>query len=95
MDCINNRREIGKKINKIIIEDISKIPSLRKKDVKIGIITVPRQASQKTADALVNAGVTGILNFSPCRIQVPKKVKVITINIALDFARLPYYMPAR
>ncbi len=91
----NDPKKIGKKINKITIEDVSKIPSLKNKDVRIGIITVPRQASQQTADALVSAGVTGILNFSPCRIKVPKKVKVITINIALDLARLPYYMPAR
>ncbi len=91
----NDHKKIGKKINKITIEDISKIPSLRNKNVRIGIITVPREESQKTADSLVSACVTGILNFSPCRIKVPKKVKVITINIALDFARLPYYMPAR
>jgi len=91
----NDSKKIGKVINKITVQDVSKIPSLKNKDIRIGIITVPRQASQITADALVNAGVTGILNFSPCRIKVPKKVKVITINIALDFARLPYYMPAR
>jgi len=41
----------------------------------------------------VKAGVRGILNFSPCYITVPKKLKVITIDIAMDFARLPYYMP--
>jgi len=91
----NDPKKIGRKINKITIKDVSRIPSLKNKDVRIGIITVPRQASQQTADALVSAGVTGILNFSPCRIKVPKKVKVITINIALDLARLPYYMPAR
>lgn len=91
----NDPKKIGKKINNINVQDVSKISSLKNKDVKIGIITVPRQTCQKTADALVNAGITGILNFAPCRIKVPKKVKVITINIALDFARLPYYMPAR
>ncbi len=91
----NDPKKVGKKTNGITVQDVSKISNLKNKDVKIGIITVPRQASQKTADALVNSGVTGILNFSPCRIKVPKKVKVITINIALDFARLPYYMPAR
>ncbi len=91
----NDQKKIGKKINNITVQDVSKISSLKNKDIKIGIITVPRQASQQTADTLVSAGITGILNFSPCRIKVPKKVKVITINIALDLARLPYYMPAR
>jgi len=56
---------------------------------------VPENAAQKTAEALVKAGVKGILNFSPCYIDVPRSIKVITIDIATDLARLPYYIPAR
>lgn len=89
----NDPNKIGKKIKDITIEDVSNIQTLRQRDIKIGIITVPLEASQQTADSLVSAGVTGILNFSPCRVTVPKKVKVITINIAMDLARLPYYIP--
>jgi redox-sensing transcriptional repressor len=66
---------------------------LKKRGIDIAIIAVPREAAQQTADELVKAGVRGILNFSPCYITVPKKLKVITIDIAMDFARLPYYMP--
>jgi redox-sensing transcriptional repressor len=55
---------------------------------------VPERAAQETADKLVKAGINGILNFSPCYIAVPKKVKVITVDIAMYLAILPYYMPA-
>ncbi|MHC4602295.1 MAG: redox-sensing transcriptional repressor Rex [Planctomycetota bacterium] len=68
--------------------------TLRRRKIDLAIITVPRDAAQQTTDRLVKAGVRGILNFSPCYITVPKKVKVITIDIAMDLARLPYYMPA-
>jgi redox-sensing transcriptional repressor len=57
-------------------------------------MAVPRKAAQETADMLVKASVKGILNFSPKFLLVPKRVKVITIDIAMDMARLPYYMPA-
>ncbi|OHB59934.1 MAG: redox-sensing transcriptional repressor Rex [Planctomycetes bacterium RBG_13_46_10] len=87
-------KKISRKIKNIVIENISKIPSLRDKEINLAIIAVPRQAAQEMTDALVKAGVTGILNFSPCYITVPKKVKVITIDIAMDLARLPYYVPA-
>jgi redox-sensing transcriptional repressor len=87
-------KKIGKKVNNISIEDVSNIRTLKKRKIDIGIITVPRGAAQETADALVKAGTKGILNFSPCYIKVPRKVKVITIDIAMDLARLPYYMPA-
>lgn len=89
-----NPKKIGRKISNIAIENISKISTLKKRGINIAIITVPRDAAQSTAEALLKAGVKGILNFSPCYITVPKRVKVITIDIAMDLARLPYYMPA-
>jgi redox-sensing transcriptional repressor len=88
----NDLKKIGKKINNVEIKDISKLMTLKKRQIKLAIIAVPHQAAQQTADSLVKAGVTGILNFSPCYIAVPKKIKVITIDIAMEIARLPYYM---
>jgi redox-sensing transcriptional repressor len=87
-------KKVGRKTKNIAIEDISNLPTLRKRKISLAIIAVPRGAAQQTVDALVKAGIKGILNFSPCCITVPKKVKVITIDIAMDLARLPYYMPA-
>ena len=92
-DC--DPKKIGRKIKNTQIEDISRLSALRKRKINLGIIAVPRDAAQVTADALVKAGVKGILNFSPCYITVPRRIKVITIDIAMDLARLPYYMPAR
>jgi redox-sensing transcriptional repressor len=91
----SNPRKIGRKVNRIVIEDVSNIGALKRRNIDLGIIAVPRSAAQATADALVKAGIKGILNFSPCHIIVPKKVKVITIDIAMDLARLPYYMSPR
>ena len=87
-------KKVGRKVKNITIEDASNLGTLKKRKINLAIIAVPRGAAQETADALVKAGVKGILNFSPCYITVPKKVKVITIDIAMDLARLPYYMPA-
>ena len=87
-------KKVGRKVKNVTIEDASNLRTLKKRKINLAIIAVPRGAAQETADALVKAGVKGILNFSPCYITVPKKVKVITIDIAMDLARLPYYMPA-
>lgn len=91
-DC--DEKKIGKKKGPVVIEDVSRISGLKKRKANLGIIAVPASAAQQTADALVAIGVKGILNFAPVRINVPKKVKVITIDIALELARLPYYMAA-
>jgi len=87
-------KKVGRKIDNVVVQDISNLRRLKKQKIMLGIIAVPRQAAQDTADKLVKAGIKGILNFSPCHITVPKKVKVITIDIAMELARLPYYMPA-
>jgi redox-sensing transcriptional repressor len=86
-------KKVGKKIRDITIEDVRGITKLRKRKVDLGIIAVPSADAQKTADELVKAGVKAILNFSPCYITAPKRIKVVTIDIAMDLARLPYYMP--
>jgi redox-sensing transcriptional repressor len=89
-----NPKKVGRKINGITIENISKLGTIKRRKIKLAVIAVPRKAAQETADVLVEAGIRGILNFSPSYLLVPKKVKVITIDIAMDMARLPYYMPA-
>jgi len=88
-------KKVGRKISRVTIENTSNLRTLRKRKIHLAILAVPRDAAQRVADLLVKAGVKGILNFSPLRVVVPKKIKVITIDIAMELARLPYYMPAR
>jgi len=83
----------GKQVNGVKIEDLSQLKRLKKRKIRLGIMAVPRDAAQETADALVKAGIKGILNFAPCHLQVPRRVKVITMDFAMGLARLPYYMP--
>ncbi len=87
----NDPDKVGKKINGVTIEDVSRLNVLKRRKIDLAIIAIPGPEAQNVADTLVKAGIKGILNFSPCRIGVPKKIKVITIDIATDLARLPYY----
>ena len=89
-----DRRKIGRRKAGVLVEDIARLAKLDARDISLGIIAVPEGAAQAVADRLVGAGVRAILNFSPRYIMVPKRVKVITIDIAMDLARLPYYMSA-
>lgn len=90
----NDPKKIGRKIKNIIIKDAAKLSLIKRQKVDIGIIAVPCQSAQDVADNLVKSGIKSILNFSPCRINVPNNVKIFTIDIAMELARLPYYMPA-
>jgi redox-sensing transcriptional repressor len=85
--------KIGKVVGGVEIEDPAQIGALRQRDISLAIVAVPRAAAQATVDQLVAAGVRGILNFAPSKVTAPKRVKVITLDIAMELARLPYYIP--
>ncbi len=85
--------KVGEVVNGIEIENAAQIDTLKQREITLAIVAVPRAAAQGTVDVLVAAGVKGILNFAPCKLSAPRRVKVITLDIAMELARLPYYMP--
>ena len=58
--------------------------------IKLGILTVPGTAAQACADALVQAGVVGIWNFTPTQIDVPDGVIVQHVDLAQSLAVLSH-----
>lgn len=60
--------------------------------VDMAFLTVPAPAAQAAADALVAAGVRGILNFAPAVLDVPETVHVEPIDFLAGLKRLAYQM---
>ncbi len=59
------------------VYSMSELPKItRRNNIKLAVITVPASSAQKVTDILVDAGITGIWNFSPAEIQVPENVVV-------------------
>jgi redox-sensing transcriptional repressor len=65
---------------------------VEKNNVRMAIITVPASAAQEVANALVDAGVTGILNFAPIVLHVPDEVTVNNVNLAIELENLSYFI---
>ncbi|NLX12838.1 MAG: redox-sensing transcriptional repressor Rex [Phycisphaerales bacterium] len=63
---------------------------IRDLNVQIGIIAVPAEAAQGIADALVIAGIKGILNFAPASLSVPEAVALATVDLALCLEQLVF-----
>ncbi|MEW6750995.1 MAG: redox-sensing transcriptional repressor Rex [Candidatus Latescibacterota bacterium] len=64
---------------------------IRTERISVGVIAVPADAAQATADALVAAGVTGILNFSPVPIQAPPRVYVENVDITIRLETVAFF----
>lgn len=88
----NNQSKIGTKVGKNTVENIAKISIIEDRDIHLAILAVPAEAAQAVVDMLVDCRIKGILNLSPCYLEVPKRIKVITIDLAMELGILPYYM---
>jgi redox-sensing transcriptional repressor len=60
--------------------------------VKMAIVTVPVAVVQEVTNALVSAGITGILNFAPIVLDVPEDVMVNNVNLAIELENLSYFI---
>ncbi len=56
--------------------------------IKIGIITVPKEAAQEVCDLMVKNGITAVWSFAPINLKVPKGVALRQENLALSLAHL-------
>jgi len=65
---------------------------IEKENITIGIITVPSGEAAYVSDKLVNAGIKGILNFTPRPIQVPSNVYLEEYDIITSLEKLAYFV---
>ncbi|HGO2300186.1 TPA: redox-sensing transcriptional repressor Rex [Staphylococcus aureus] len=84
---------IGQKIGNVIVKDNDElITTLKKEEIDVVVLTTPERVAQKVADELVQAGVKGILNFTPGRINTPSDVQVHQIDLGIELQSLLFFM---
>lgn len=85
--------KVGRTIKGIEIEHIDNLQQACKaKAVHIGVIAVPAAQAQLVADALAAAGVRGIWNFAPIRLQVPANICLVSEDLSIGLSSISYYM---
>ncbi|MDD5200969.1 MAG: redox-sensing transcriptional repressor Rex [Terrimicrobiaceae bacterium] len=60
--------------------------------VKMAILCVPGTVAQEICNNLVASGIQAILNFAPIILQVPGKVMVNNVNLAIELENLSYFI---
>ncbi|MCP3028820.1 redox-sensing transcriptional repressor Rex [Halobacillus sp. A5] len=82
---------IGQKVGGVPIKHIDDLEK-HMEGISVAILTVPSSAAQGIADRLVEAGISGVLNFTPARITVPSSVRVHHIDLAVELQALVYFL---
>ena len=63
--------------------------------IQIGVVATPAEAAQDVCDRLVAAGVTGVLNFAPCLLSVPRGVMVRRVDLSTELQILAFHEQRR
>ena len=84
---------IGMVVNGVTIEHADQLEEIvRQRQIQIAIIAVPAEHAQLMVDRLVAAGVKGIWNFAPRKIEVPRQVSLINEDLSVGLSSLSYYL---
>ena len=88
-----NKSLVGTRVNGLTVNDASKMKRVvAANEVDIGVITVPAEEAQGVADALIAAGVRGIWNFAPTKLNVPSTIPLVNEDLSIGLSTLSYHM---
>ena len=68
------------------------VEQLRIQQLDVAILTVPQEMAQDAANRLTEAGVHGIMNFTPIRLSVPENVHVQNVDLTNELQTLIYFL---
>ncbi len=83
--------KIGKRWGDQVIHSSDEFERVvRELDVELVILALPASAAQEMAGRAVEAGVKGILNFAPIRLNVPPRIPVEDVNLVMELEALSF-----
>ncbi len=88
-----NPDKIGTTINGVPCFDLINIDEIiRKENIEIAIITVPAEYANSTAKTLVDAGIKGILNYTPKPVNVPDGVYLEEYDMITTIEKVAFFV---
>jgi len=67
-------------------------PFIRRRGIRLAILTTPVEVAQELTDRLVSAGVVAIWNFTPSHLRVPPGVLVRNEHISLGLSEIAHHL---
>jgi redox-sensing transcriptional repressor len=83
--------KIGQTIEGLTVHALEAMPTvLATTKAELGVLTVPSQAAQSVAEALVAAGIRGVLNFTPQVLRLPADISVVSVDLTVQLEQLAF-----
>lgn len=82
---------VGRRVAGRVVQPISSMQEVvRRTGAKLGIVAVPPDDAQEVAEALVRAGVQGVLNFAPTALRLSPHAAVVAVDFTEALQRLAF-----
>ncbi len=82
---------VGQTFEGLTVLHVDALPSVvDEKQIRLAILAVPAKAANQAVESLVSAGITGILNFAPVTLNLPKTVSVVGVDLAMELEQLAF-----
>ncbi len=92
----NDPRKVGQFVSDLVVLPLKDLKRVVKRfNVEIGVICVPKEAAQEVANLLVACGSKGIWNFAPINLEVPGDVLVVNEDITQSLLTLKHMLNLR
>jgi redox-sensing transcriptional repressor len=86
-----NPAKIGQRVEGLVVHGPDELPAVvAASRAELGVLTVPAESSQAVADALIAAGIRGLLNFAPGVLRVPAGVSVVSVDLTVQLEQLAF-----
>jgi redox-sensing transcriptional repressor len=83
----------GRRFGSIVVrpmEDLRR--AAQEQHISMAIVAVPAKEAQPVVDAVVAAGIKGILNFAPVKLNVPRGVNLARVDLSIEIEYLSYLL---
>lgn len=94
----SNPAKIGQRIGEppgMEILPMTRLPEVvASQQVQMGVVAVPAEVAQQVAEALLAAGIKGILNFAPTSLVVPEAIPVFPVELSMHLEQMAFQIRA-
>jgi redox-sensing transcriptional repressor len=83
--------KVGQQVEGLQVEPVARLAErVGALNAELGVVTVPGDVAQSVADILAAAGIRGILNFAPVVLRLPPRVRLVTVDLAIQLEQLAF-----
>jgi redox-sensing transcriptional repressor len=90
-----DRGKVGLRIGEFTIRHTDQMAdAIHESGAEIGVLSVPAGAARENYDLLIEAGILGVLNFTPARLRPVEGIALKDVDLRIHLEELAFYLPA-